>query len=176
MLKSICIDYNIIEMMQFYWESIASRDKVVDSYFIEIAQKPEMKVLYSDDFNEDSVRKVLSAIMNRERLNNPTKKESRFWNLNLWMLEDLDNMRAMLKPIKLLNLDQLYDEFSDKGNVENLEVHFIPGHEDTYYKEDSKLIINFFKIMVDYMDPEVVKIEGEDFKEFVISKAREILS
>lgn len=103
MLKSIKINYEIIELMQYFWETTSSRGKVADSYFVEISQKEEMKPLYGDDFSPESFRSVLSAIMNRERLNNPSKKDSRFWNNNLWMMEDLDNMRAMLKPIKLLN-------------------------------------------------------------------------
>lgn len=176
MLKSIKINYEIIELMQYFWETTSSKGKVADSYFVEISQKDEMKPLYAEDFTAESFRSVLSAIMNRERLNNPSKKDCRFWNNNLWMMEDLDNMRAMLKPIKLLNLDVLYDEFKENSQIENLEVAFVPGHFDTYYVEDNVLIVNFFKVIIDYMNPEIIKIDGVDFNEFMLEKAREVLS
>ncbi len=175
MLKEIRINFETIEMMQFYWESIVQRDKLVDSFFIELAERPEMQVLYDEEFSEESIRKVLSAIMNRERVNHPTQKESRFWNLNMWMLEDLDNMRAMLHPIKLLNINELKAEFSGDTAVEELTISFVPGHMETCYTEGSTLTINFFKLMADPMDPEIVKVEGLDFREFVLEKAREVI-
>lgn len=176
MLKSIKINYEIIELMQYFWETTCSRGKVADSYFIEIANKEEMTPLYDEDFTKESMRAVLSAIMNRERLNNPSKKDSRFWNNNLWMMEDLDNMKAMLQPLKLLNLDSLYDDFKENCKCENFEVAFVPGHVDTYYIKDNMLIINFFKVMVDYMDPSIIKIDGVDFTEFIVEKSKEALS
>lgn len=175
MLKKIKINYEPVEMMLFYWESVASKEKVVDSYFIEVANKDEMQVLYKEGFAPDSVRKVLSAIVNRELMNSPTKLESKFWNANMWMLEDLGNMRSMLKPIKLLNLDDLMKEFASESKYEELVVNFIPGTDETFYKEGNVLTVNFFRLMVDMADPEVVKVEGQDFKEFMLEKAREVL-
>lgn len=175
MLKKIKINYEPVEMMLFYWESVASKEKVVDSYFIEVANKDEMQVLYKEGFAPDSVRKVLSAIVNRELMNSPTKLESKFWNANMWMLEDLGNMRNMLKPIKLLNLDELMKEFASESKYEELVVNFIPGTDETFYKEGNVLTVNFFRLMVDVADPEAVKVEGKDFKEFMLEKAREVL-
>lgn len=175
MLKTIIVNYETIEMMQFYWESVASKDKVVDSYFVEVANKPGMDVIFGDDFTTDSFRKVLSAIMNRERLNGPTKKESKFWNLNMWMLEDLDNMRNMLKPIKTLNLDELKEEFKG-SSMEELIINFVPGHDFTYFINDNVLTINFFRLMATFDNPTDMKIEGKPFRDFVVEKAKEVLS
>lgn len=39
MLKKIKINYEVLEMMVFFWESISSKEKVIDAYCIEVAQK-----------------------------------------------------------------------------------------------------------------------------------------
>src|SRR5690606_4996157 len=96
MIKKISTNFDTVEMMLFIWQSIADKEKVADSFFIELANNKNMKYLYGEEFDEDSVRKVLSAISNREVLNNASKKERKFWNNNMWMLEDLDNMNNMV--------------------------------------------------------------------------------
>ncbi len=166
-MAKIKTNVDALEMMIFYWESVADKDKMADEYFISIADKPEMSVLYCDDFSKDSVRKVLSAISNRERLNDKTQKEARFWNNNMWILEDLEVMRNMIAPIKTLNLSEL-DDKGDGGKFN--EVVFIPGHEDECYMKDNKLYINFFKLMPDFMNPKEVKIDGKDLKSYISYK------
>lgn len=175
MVKTIKINFDTIEMMLYYWQSIAERDKVVESFMIEVANKKEMDYLYNDDFNKDSVRKVLSAISNREILNNSTKVERKFWNNNMWMLEDLDNMNNMVMPVKKLNLDDIKVKLSGETKFEELEVIFIPGHNEECYIDGNKLVINFFKIMVDFMDPSIVKIDGKVLKEYIEEKLFEIV-
>lgn len=175
MLKSIKVNFDIIEMLQFYWESIASRDKVVDSYFAEVAAKPAMKSVYNEEFTNESVRKVLSAIMNRERVNNPTKQESKFWNNNMWMLEDLDNMRNMLQPIKVLNLDELKEEVKD-SKYEELIIDVVPGTDFIYKVDENVITLNFFRIIADFMNPEILKIDGVPLRESIKAKAVEVIS
>ncbi|MGJ0845214.1 TDE2712 family protein [Tissierella praeacuta] len=175
MVKTIKINFDTVEMMLFIWQSIADKEKVVDSFFIELANKEEMKYLYNSDFNEDSVRKVLSAISNREVLNNSTKQERKFWNNNMWMLEDLGNMNNMVKPVKTLNLDDVKEKLSGETKFEELEVIFIPGHEAEYYIDENKLVINFFRLMVDFMDETKVNISGKPLKEYVEEKLLEIV-
>lgn len=175
MVKTIKINFDTVEMMLYFWQSIAERDKVVESFMIEVAGKKEMKYLYGPDFNEESVRKVLSAISNRELLNNSTKLERKFWNNNMWMLEDLGNMNNMVKPVKTLNLDDVKEKLSGETKYEDLEVIFIPGHEAEYYIDDNKLVINFFRLMVDFMDDTKVNISGKPLKEYVEEKLFEIV-
>lgn len=160
---SMKIGFELIEMMSFFWEQVASREKIQDAYLVEMAEKPEMKVLYGDDFTPDSFRKVLSAISNKELLSAPTKAESRFWNLNMWMLEDLDNMRAMLDKVKKLNLD---DVKSDKNLV------FIPGHLDECYEDDQNVYLNFYKIFVNPVNPEEATVSGTAFETYVRGKVQ----
>ncbi|MBU5426142.1 hypothetical protein KQI41_06910 [Tissierella pigra] len=174
MVKTIKTNFDTVEMMLFIWQSIADREKVVDSFFIDVANKEDMKYLYDEEFNEESVRKVLSAISNREMLNNSSKKERKFWNNHMWMLEDLENMNNMVRPVKTLNLDDVKEKLPKDAKFEELEVIFIPGHEAEYYVDGNKLIINFFRIMVDPMDQTKVNISGKPLKEYVEERLMEI--
>ncbi len=172
LIKTITTNLDIVEMMLFYWESVKEREKIVESFIIEVSEKEDMEYLYNENFNKDSVRKVLSAISNREKLNHPSKEEGRFWNNNMWMLEDLSNMNNMVRPLKLLNLDYLKDELESK--YEELKVVFIPGHIEEYYIDENKLVINFFRIMVDMMDESIVKISGKPLEEYIVEKLKEM--
>ncbi len=175
MLKTITIDFETIEMMVYFWEAVASREKVVDSYMLEVAEKDAMSPLYNDEFTKESVRRVLSAIANRELVNNPTKAESRFWNNNMWMLEDLENMKNMLKPVKMLNLDAMKSEYAGDTKTEDIQISFVPGHVDTVYVNGNKLTVNFFRIIQDFENPSVMKIDGIEFKTYIENKVREML-
>lgn len=170
MLKDISVDFEILEMMLFYWESIASKDKMSDEYFIEIANKPHIQVLYNETFSNDSFRRVLSSIANREKLNNQTKPEAKFWNQNMRMIEDLNLTRAMLSPIKTLNISELKEQ---DIKSEKLEVVFIPFPEGEYIAKDDCIYFNFFNIIANYKDIETmqeidVSLGGKSIKDFVI--------
>lgn len=176
MVKTITVNLDTVEMMLFFWQSVAEREKVGEEFMREVADKDDMKYLYNENFSQESVRKVLSAISNRELLNNPTKEESRFWNYNMWMLEDLDNMNNMVKPVKTLNLDDIKEKIKDKDTkVETLEVVFVPGHLEEYYIDENKLVINFFRLMVDFMDETKINIAGKPMKEYIEEKILEVI-
>ena len=168
-MASITVNFNTIEMMIYFWESVADRDKVSDKYLVELAGHDDLAPIYDEEFSKDSFRKVLSAISNREILNHPTKKESRFWNLNMWMLEDMDNMREMVQIVKTLNLDHMKDKL-DK----DIKVVFIPGTTDVYKVEEDKLIINFFKISINPYADTRVTIDGKEFNEYIQEKVLEV--
>jgi hypothetical protein len=169
MINTIKINFDILEMMLFIWQSVVEREKISETFMMEVANKEEMSYLYDEEFSKESVRKVLSAISNRELLNHPTKKESRFWNNNMWMLEDLDNMNSMVKPVKTLNLGSLKEELSE-SKFNEIEIIFIPGHIDEYIINENKLVVNFFKIMANPMDNTDVKIAGKPLKEYIEEK------
>ena len=175
-MKNIKIDFDVLEMMIFFWESVASKDKMGDDYFMSIAEKPQMEVVYNDDFSKDSVRRVMSAISYREKLNNRTLSESRFWNNNMWMMEDLELPKLMAKPIKVLNVNHLIDELNKEfpnNNKEILKVYIAPLHMDDYYIVDGNLIINFFRIMLP--DGENAFIDGQPIDEYIHDKLKEVL-
>lgn len=176
MIKSVTVNLDVVEMMLFFWQSVAERQKVAESFMIEVSEQKDMKYLLSENFSKDSVRKVLSAISNREVLNHPTKEEIRFWSYNMWMLEDITNMNNMVNPVKRLNIDELKEKLNGKNtNYDKIEVVFIPGHLEECYIDENKLIINFFHIMVNTMDETKVTISKKPLKEYVEEKVLEIV-
>jgi len=175
LIKTIKVNYDVVEMMLFFWQSVAEKEKVSEFYMTDVAEKDEMKYLYGPEFSKESVRKVLSAISNRELLSDATKKERKFWNYNMWMLEDLGNMNNMIKPIKTLNLDYIKEKYIGDTKFDEIEVIFIPGNEEEYYIDGNKLVINFFRLMVDFMDETKVNISGKPLNEYIEDKIQEML-
>lgn len=140
----VTVNLKVMESMSYFWEATKDREKVGEQYINSVAMMPEMKPLYGSDFTEESVRKLLSGISNREMF--PwNQKEGRFWNNNMWMLEDMELGRRMLGPVKTLNLDALNVKLGNR----DLEVVIIPGHVDSFYNEPGRITLNFFKIQVD---------------------------
>ncbi|MGL5715623.1 MAG: hypothetical protein ACRCX2_21560 [Paraclostridium sp.] len=165
-MAKVVVKSEILEMMLYIWDSVHQKEKIADSFFIGLSDQEDMKYLYNEDFTQESVRKVLSAISNRELLNAPTKSESRYWNKNMWMLEDLQFTNMMVEPVKKLNLDHMEDKLSK----EEYEVIFVPGHMDEYYVDGNKLVINFFNIAVDLFGDGPVTIAGNPFNEYIEEK------
>lgn len=166
----IRIDTEVLEGMLFVWASLADREKIADRFLIDLAESDSMKAQYDEEFNEESVRKVLSAIANRERLNNPTKKESRFWNNNLWMMEDPLIPESMLGPVKRLSARELEEALP--GDDEKKLV-FYPGTTEASFTKGDTLYVNFFRIMADpFDDSKEPRIEGLPIKEYLIEKLK----
>ncbi|MEI6857439.1 hypothetical protein [Psychrilyobacter sp.] len=132
-----------------------------EQYLASISENDGMKATYSEDFDAESVRKVLSAISNREPFKGRTKNEGRFWNNNMWMLEDMDYMNMVIDPLKKLSLEDLGDG----------EVIFLPLHLDLFYKKDNYIYINFFMIKPDlYNETGKLTIEDTEIKEWIKKK------
>jgi GTPase len=164
-MANIHVKINPVEMMIYFWETIAERGKVNEQYIIGVANEEDMEALYDEEFTKDSFRKVLSAISNRELVNNATKKESRFWSLNMWMLEDIENMRKMVATVKTLNLDHLKDKIS-----KDLTIVFIPATTEETIVDGDKLLINFFKIAISPFEEGKITIAGEEFNKYIEEK------
>ncbi|MDO5716990.1 MAG: hypothetical protein Q4Q17_04245 [Tissierellia bacterium] len=168
-MKKITINTEVVEMMIFYWTSVAEREKVAEPYILSVADRPEMKLIYDEEFDEEAVRRVLSAISNRELLNGGTAKEKRFWNNNMWMMEDLGVMNAMVDPMKKLNLKEELSSLTTKSGLEELNIIFVPGTTELCKVVKDNLIINFFKIAVDvFGGTGEVTLNGKPFKESVM--------
>lgn len=172
MLKTIKKNLNVIESMLYFWQATKDKEKVGESYLVTLSEYDEMKLLYSDEFDSESVRKSLSAISNREMLNGGTQKERQFWNNNMWMMEDMDYMKMMVEPLKTLNLDSLVEKINSKKDIseEEIEVVFIPANKEEYLIKGNKLVINFFKVTPDIMGEEITKIEGKEIVEYIEEK------
>ena len=175
MIKIINKNLNVIESMLYFWQATKEKEKVGENYLVTLSEYDEMKLLYSDDFNAESVRKSLSAISNREMLNGGTQKERQFWNNNMWMMEDMDYMRMMVDPLKKLNFDTLIDSINSKKDIalEEIEVVFIPANKEECIIKGNKLVINFFKVTPDLMDEKITTIEGKNLIEYIEEKILE---
>jgi len=179
MIKRIRVKLNVIEGMLYYWQATAEKEKVGELYIINMAKLPEMDYLYDDEFNQESMRKVLSAVSNREVLNSNSKKERKFWNNNMWMLEDLEYTNMMIKPLKTLNLDSIIDglnSINDLNKYEELEVIFLPGLHDEYLIVENKLIINFFRVKPDLYNEDNVMIGETLLVDYIKEKLIELVS
>lgn len=164
------IDTKILETMLFIWASLSDREKIADTFLIELANDPNMSAQYGEEFDENSVRKVLSAISNRERLNAPTKKESRFWNNNMWMMEDPLFPESMLRPVKTLS-PSVFEDGEDK----EVNLVFYPGTTETYFVKGNTLYVNFFMIRTNAFEEDgPVTIEDKPFEEFIKEKLQEV--
>jgi hypothetical protein len=162
MLK-VTNDFDLMEMMLFFWDSVSEKEKVSDEYFATIAARNEMKVLYNSEFTERSVSKVLSAISNREKLNDRTKSESRFWNNNMRMLDDSEMRKLLIAPVKVLNFAELEAKHPESSRT--IKCVFVPGYDGEYYVSGDTVYINFFKLFNDMDKPEKIVMDGKPFKE-----------
>lgn len=169
----ININTEVVEMMIFFWSSVAEKEKVAEPYIISVAERPEMKLIYDDEFKEEGVRSVLSAISNRELLNGGSKKDKRFWNNNMWMMEDLGVMQAMIDPMKQLNLQEDEGELSTKTGFDEVNVIFVPGTTDFFKVVDNNLVVNFFKIAIDiFGGTGEVTFDGKSLKDAIEEKIK----
>lgn len=177
MVQRVKVNLEEIESMLYFWQACNDKERVAESYMAETASMPGISLSYDEEFNAESVRKVLSAITNRELLSQKTKKEARFWNNNMWMMEDLSYTDMMVKPIKLLNLDDFAERLkgvpgSDK--YEEIEVRFSPLHVEDYYMKGNMLVINFFRVRPSDMDNSAF-IDDKELKEYIFEKVTELL-
>lgn len=169
----ININTEVVEMMIFFWSSVAEKEKVAEPYIISVAERPEMKLIYDDEFKEEGVRSVLSAISNRELLNGGSKRDKRFWNNNMWMMEDLGVMEAMIAPMKQLNLQEDEANLSTKSGYDEVNVIFVPGTTDFFKVVGNNLVVNFFKIAVDiFGGTGEVTFDGKTLKEAIEGKIK----
>lgn len=172
MIKDITKNMNVIESMIYFWTAVGDREKVGERFLSELSEYQEMKLLYDETFDAESVRKSLSAITNREMLNGGSQKERQFWNNNMWMLEDLDFMREMVAPIKVLSLENLADEINTVKDIDkdSIEVVFIPANKEEFFVTSDKLVINFFKIVPDMFGSGEPTIDGKPLITYIKEK------
>lgn len=178
MVQRIKVNFDTVEAMLFFWQTTNDREKVTEKYLNDVANMEGLKLTYDEEFDGESVRRAMSAVSNREPFQSKSKKEGRFWNNNLWMLEDLEYTNSMLQPIKKLNLDAIIDEINSakvSKDFETIEVFFVPFHTEEYIIIDNKLIINFFRVRPDFVN-EKTFIGEMEITDFIKEKIIELLS
>lgn len=168
MIKNLKVNLELMEMIYYFWKASSEKEKVGERYILSLVEHPHMHCLYGDSFDAEKARKVLSAISNREPYAPESKPAGRFWNNNMWMMEDLAVTDAMFQPIKQLNLDIFIGNQELKNAPESLEIIFVPGHLETFYREGDKLYINFFKLMTDFVSGSIT-IEGKALEAFLVN-------
>jgi hypothetical protein len=177
MLQRIKINMDVMEAMLYYWQATSEKDKVSEKYLNDLASMPGLAYTYDSEFTAESVRKVLSAITNREPFASDIKKEKRFWNNNMWMLEDPAYTDSVIQPLKKLNLDDLIEEVNKavpSGKYEEVEVFFSALHLEDSYKAGNKLIVNFFKVVPD--SDGNLKVGELALKDFIKEQLIELVS
>jgi len=156
---AVGINVKAVESMLVFWTMVNDRDKVSDRYIQDMAEMDEFKATFDDTFTAESFHKILSAVSNKELLNGMNKQEGRFWNYNLWMLEDMAFTQNMVEPWKTLNLDDL--EGAGKQ-----EVIVVPMNLQTGFRDGDRLYINFFKTMNNEWE-EHASVDGTELKEYI---------
>jgi hypothetical protein len=157
----IKVNIEVMEALLYFWEATRGREKVGEKYINALANLSPMPSVYDDKFTAESVRRVLSAITNREPLAPVSRQEGRFFNNNLWMLEDLSLPREMMSCIKTLNLDSLAEELSSEfPGDEEVTVYFAPLHLDPVHYLKGGISLNFFMLQPDFSGS--VTFGGED--------------
>ena len=177
MIERIKVNLDVVEAMLYFWQSTNDREKVSEQFISDITEMPGLKYAYDNEFNSESVRRALSAVTNREIFSSANRKEGRFYNNNLWMMEDLGYTDMMVQPLKKLNLESLVPILNDcEGNksFEELEVIFSPLHLDEYFITGNKLIINFFRVKPSDVD-ETTYIGDTEIVEFIKDKLKELM-
>ena len=160
------VNLEAIESMLYYWEATKDKEKVNERFLNDTANLPALTLTYDAEFDAEAFRRVLSAITNREPFRPANRKEGRFFNNNLWMLEDLGLTREMVQPIKTLNLDALAQKLSGETNTTcAITVYFSPLHLEERYTRENALVLNFFRLQPDLMGG--VTFAGEPLEQYI---------
>ena len=176
MINRVKVNLEAVEAMLYFWQAVNDRENISEMFIYDIAAMPGLALAYEDEFNEESVRRALSAIKNREIFSRSSKKEGRFYSNNLWMMEDLSYTNSMVAPLKKLNLEHLAGELGTKypsSEYEELEVIFSPLHVEDYLIKDNKLIINFFKVKPSEGE---TTLDDKKLTDYIKEKLEELLS
>lgn len=176
MLQRIKVNLEAVEAMHYFWQAASEKENIAEKFFYDVAAMDALSCAYDEEFNAESVRRALSAIKNREPFVG-NKKERKFWNNNMWMMEDFEYTNAMIQPLKKLNLDNMVEKFKTSFNdnkYDELEVIFSPLHSDEYLIIGNKLVINFFRVKPDFIDNKIYIAEKE-LNEYIVEKLNELI-
>jgi hypothetical protein len=177
MLQRIKVNLEAVEAMLYFWQAASEKENVAEKFFYDVAEMPGLTCAYDEEFNGESVRRALSAIKNREPFTG-NKKERKFWNNNMWMMEDSEYTNAMAAPVKKLNLASLVGKLSQLGGAnkyDEIEVIFSPLHSDEYIITKNKLVINFFRVKPDFVENKTYIGELE-LNEYIEEKLKELIN
>lgn len=157
-----------LEAMDFYWAALKDRERISDLFIQEVTAMQGYCLSYDDEFTAESVRRVLSALANREPFKASNKKEGRLYSNHLWMMDDLGIEKAMLQPVKQLNVEHLRQHVSTNIPYEEIQIHVVPLHLDTHKVVNNHILINFFKIQLGE-DESKVNIQNVALDQYILN-------
>ena len=137
-MANIKINLNGLEIMVFFWNSLMSKEKVSESFLNDLCSMQEFSYIYNEDFNSESLRRVLSALNNKEPFSG-NKPERKYYSNSLMIMEYIDEVQPTINAIKKLNLNSI----AEKAKAD-VEVVVVPGLSKGIEKTDNKLIVDFF--------------------------------
>lgn len=140
-MHNIKVNLNGLEIMVFFWNSIISKEKVNEAFINDLCSMKEFSFIYDGEFNNDSLRTILSALTNKEPYK-ASKKEMKFYSNNLRVLEYIDEVLPTIHAIKKLNVDMLSQKLDSNIN----EIIVTPGTSNAITKSENALIVDFFAI------------------------------
>ena len=139
-MANIKINLNGLEIMVFFWNSLMSREKVSESFLNDLCSMQEFSYIYNEDFNNESLRRALSALNNKEPFSG-NKPERKYYSNSLMIMEYIDEVQPAINAIKKLNLNSIAEKAK-----EDVEVVVVPGLSKGIEKTDNKLIVDFFSL------------------------------
>lgn len=175
MLQSIKVNNEVIELLQFLWQTVAAGNKVDDGFILDILEKPAMKPVYTEDFTINSARAALSALVNKEPLNNASSKDEAFYKGNFFNADDPGNVEMLLPVVKQLNLDDFKEIFDGQTAYDNIQINFVGAYDFDSMITDNVLTLNFFKLGVDWADMDTVLMAGKPLKDYIQQEVSKIL-
>jgi len=146
---NLTMDLRVFEAMIYFWTATLEKEKVGERYLNDIADMDDMEPLYDDDFSSESVRKILSAISNREMFRPESKKEGSFWNYNMWIMEDPQVMKMIIETVKSIEVKNIEKKICVNHEA-SIEIAFVPGHQKPFYIVGGKLFVNVFMFRYDF--------------------------
>ncbi|MBB6215652.1 hypothetical protein HNQ80_001741 [Anaerosolibacter carboniphilus] len=167
MINHCTLNLNAIETMNFFWSSIASKEKLSEKFILDIAILEPFQNTYNDEFTQESVRRCLSALSNKEPFSG-NKVENRFYSRNLMILEYIDSLDEKItafKGIRINDILHFIGDLNSTNDINSLEIIVVPSPFDTVQCQDNKIILNFFKFHLidgelkadDLTIPEIIK-------------------
>lgn len=165
MISNTVLNLNILEAMNFFWTSIASKDKLPEKFIHDLSSDESFEMIYNEEFTQESVRRCLSALSNREPFSG-NKVEARFYSRNLMILEYIDSLDEKINAFKSLQIKEITNYLNDKisKDISKLEIVVVPSPFETVQVVNDTIILNFFKF---HIIDGVLKADDQTFVELI---------
>ena len=93
-MSNLKTNLNGLEIMVFFWNSLISKEKVNETFINDLCSMKEFSYIYNEDFSNESLRRVLSALNNKEPFTG-NKVERKYYSNNLMVLEYVEQVQPV---------------------------------------------------------------------------------